>query len=151
MASELGVSHVPVPWGKRTKAIVMDAFKDVHTGLGTLGPPLHISMNPTVTPIQVHPHRCPVAKEEKAFDAIRELEKQGILKKVTEPTAWIANSVYREKPDGSIRMCIDPSQTINKAIEVPKYPIPTVDELLPKLNNAKNLFLCGCVQGVHKH
>ena len=38
-------------------------------------------------------------------------------------------------------MCIDPSQTINKAIEVPKYPIPTVDELLPKLNNAK-IFSC---------
>ena len=151
MASEVGVSHVPVPWGKLTKAIVMDAFKDVHTGLGTLGPPLHISMNPNVTPIQAHPHRCPVAKEAKASDAIRDLEKQGILKKVTEPTAWISNSVYREKPDGSIRVCIDPSQTINKAIEVPKYPIPTVDELLPKLNNAKNLFLCGCVQGVHKH
>ena len=109
----------------------MGAFKDVHTGLETLGPPLHISMNPNVTPTQAHPHRCPVAKEAKASDAIRDLEKQGILKKVTEPTAWIdwiSNGVYREKPDGSIRVCIDPSQTINKAIEVPKYPIPTGDE-----------------------
>ena len=35
MASEVGVSHVPLPWGKLTKAIVMDAFRDVHTGLGT--------------------------------------------------------------------------------------------------------------------
>ena len=122
-----------------SKAIVMDAFRDVHTGLGTLGPPLHISMSPNV--IQAHPHRCPVAKEAKASDAIRDLEKQGILKKVTEPTAWISNSVCREKPDGSIRVCIDPSQTINKAIEVLKYPIPTVDELLPKLNNAK-IFSC---------
>ena len=34
-------------------------------------------------------------------------------------------------------MCIHPSQTVNKAIEVPKYPIPIVYELLPKLNNAK--------------
>ena len=58
MAREVGVSRVPVPWGKLTKAIVMDAFKDVHTGLGTLGPPLHTSMNPNVTPIQGHPHRC---------------------------------------------------------------------------------------------
>ena len=32
MASEVGVSHVPVPWGKLTKAIVMEPFKDVHTG-----------------------------------------------------------------------------------------------------------------------
>ena len=141
MASEVGVSHVPVPWGRLTKASVMDTFKDVHAGLGTLGPPLHISMNPNVTPVQAHPHRCPVAKEAKASDAIHDLEKQGILKKVTELTAWISNSVYREKPDGSIRVCIDPSQTINKAIEVPKYPIPTVDELLPKLNNAK-IFSC---------
>ena len=95
MASEVGVSHVPVPCGRLTRAIVMDAFKDVHTGLGTLGPPLHtgISMNPNVTPIQAHPHRCPVAKEAKASDAIRDLEKQGIPKKVTEPTPWISNSV----------------------------------------------------------
>ena len=96
MASEVGVYHVPVPWGKLTKAHVMDAFKDVHTGLGTLGPPLHISMNPNVIPIQAHPHRCPVAKEAKASDAISDLERQGILKKVTELTAWISNSVYRE-------------------------------------------------------
>ena len=103
-------------------------------------------MNPNVTPIQAHPYRCPVVKEAKASDAIRDLEKQGILKKVTEPTAWISNSVSREKPDGSIRVCIDPIQTINKAIEVPKYPIPTVDELLPKLNDGK---LFSCVD-VHK-
>ena len=130
---ENSVPHVPAPWGKLSKAIVLDVFKDVHIGLGTLGPPLHISMNPSVTPVQAHPHRCPVAKEAKVAEAIRDLEKQGILQKVTEPTAWISNSVYREKPDGSIRVCIDPSQTINKAIEVPKYLIPTVDELLPKL------------------
>ena len=51
MAIEVGMSHVPVPWGRMTKVIVMDTFKDVHTGLGTLGPPLHISMSPNVTPI----------------------------------------------------------------------------------------------------
>ena len=82
-----------------------------------------------------------MAKKAKTAEAIRDLEKQGILKKVTEPTPWISNSVYREKPDGSLRVCIDPSQTINKAIEIPKYPIPTVDELLRKLNKAK-VFSC---------
>ena len=139
--NQFGVPRVPVPWGKLTKGIVLEVFKDVHTGLGTLGPPLHISMNPNVTPVQAHPHRCPIAKEPKVAEAIRDMEKQGILKKVTEPTAWISNSVYREKPDGSLRVCIDPSQNINKAIEVPKYPIPTVDELLLKLSNAK-IFSC---------
>ena len=103
---ENSVPHVPVPWGKLSKAIVLDVFKDVHIGLGTLGPPLHIPMNPSVTPVQARPHRCPVAKEAKVAEAIRDLEKQGIVQIVTEPTAWISNSVYREKPDGSIRVCI---------------------------------------------
>ena len=61
--SQFSVPHVPVPWGKLTKAIVLDVFKDVHTGLETLGLPLQISMKPSMTPVQAHPHRCPVAKE----------------------------------------------------------------------------------------
>ena len=150
MANEVGVSHVPFPWGKLTKAHVMDAFKDVHTGLGTLGPPLHISMNPNVTPIQAHPHWCSVAKEAKASDAIRDPERQGILKKVTEPTAWISNSVYREKLDGNIRCALIPAKqsvNIKPYIEVPKYPLPTVDELLPKLNNAKKFSFVDVYKG----
>ena len=124
----------------------MEAFKDVHTGLGTLGSPFHIILNPNVTPIQVHPHRCPVAKKAKAAEAIRDLEKQGILKKVTEPTPWISNSVYREKPDGSLRVCIDPSQTINKAIGIPKYPIPTAPT---HVQNSVDLTKGGYYQHLH--
>ena len=68
-----------------------------------LGPPLHISLNPSVTPVQVHPRRCPVAREPKVAKVIRDMEKQDILKKFTDPTAWISNSVYREEPYGSLR------------------------------------------------
>ena len=60
-------------------------------------------MNPSVTPVQVHPRRCPVAREPKVAEAIRDMEKQDILKKVTDPTALISNSVYREKLYGSQR------------------------------------------------
>ena len=49
--SQFSVPRVLFPWGKLTKALVFEVFKDVHTGLGTLGQPLHISMNPNVTPI----------------------------------------------------------------------------------------------------
>ena len=48
VASGVSVSHEPVHWGKLSKAFVVDALKDVHTGLGTLELPLHISMNPYV-------------------------------------------------------------------------------------------------------
>lgn len=64
---------------------------DIHTGLGTLGLPLQISMNPNVTPVRARPHQCPA--EPKVAKAIPGMEKQVLLKQVTEPTAWISNSV----------------------------------------------------------
>jgi hypothetical protein len=36
-----------------------------------------------------------------------------------------------------IRLCLDPSQTINKAIIIPHYQIPTTTELLPHLAGRK--------------
>ena len=38
---------------------------------------------------------------------------------------------------GKIRICLDPSQTLNKAIRRPKYIIPTLEENLHKLHGMK--------------
>ena len=42
--------------------------------------------------------------------------------------------VERVKLDGSMKvcLCLDPSQTINKAIQVPKYTVSTFDEIIPR-------------------
>lgn len=45
--------------------------------------------------------------------------------------------MVKEKPNGKLRICIDPSQTPNKAIKRPKYTIPTIEERLPLLTKAK--------------
>jgi len=55
--------------------------------------------------------------------------------KETQPTEWISSMVTVAKP-GKIRICLDP-QDLNKAIKRPKYQMPTLEEVLPKLNNTK--------------
>ena len=45
--------------------------------------------------------------------------------------------LVKEKPNGKLRICIDPSQTINKTIKRPKYTMPTIEEKLPLLTKAK--------------
>ena len=55
-------------------------------------------------------------------------------KKKAESTSWISSMVVLENPEKII--CLDP-QDLNKAIQRPKYQMPTLEEILPKLSKAK--------------
>ena len=65
----------------------------------------------------------------------------GKLKKIDEPTSWCSNMTVREKvlPDGKtkVRLCLDSSQTLNKAIVIPHYQIPTIQEILLRPSGKK--------------
>jgi len=43
--------------------------------------------------------------------------------------------VVVRKP-GKLRLCIDPKD-LNKVIKRPHYPLPTIEDIRPKLTNAK--------------
>ena len=66
------------------------------------------------------------------------MESRGIITKIKEgePTAWVNSLVYRRKPNGSLRICLDPKD-LNKAIYREHHVIPTLEEILPKLSGAK--------------
>ena len=68
----------------------------------------------------------------------------GKLIPVDKPTDWCSNMRVVEKvqPDGSVklRLCLDPSQTLNKAVVIPKHTVPTLEEILPRLSAKKNVF-----------
>ena len=78
-----------------------------------------------------------VALKKEVKAKVEELEKKGIIKKETEPTEWISSMVVVAKPE-KIRVCLDP-QDLNKALLRPKYQMPTLEEILPSLTNAKVL------------
>ena len=66
---------------------------------------------------------------------LEELERRGIIKKETAPTEWISNMVAVAKPK-KIRICLEP-QELNKVNQRPKYRMPVLEELLPKLCKGK--------------
>ena len=89
-------------------------------------------------PVQNRPRKVAYALKENFEKKIGELEKQGVIAKVETPTEWISNCIAVRKPNGSVRVCIDPSN-LNKAIQRNHYPLPTIDEVLPTLKDA-NIF-----------
>ena len=114
-----------------------------------LGNPLHIEMDPTVTP--VHAPRCciPVSKLDKVNEELARLCDNGTIKPVMQPTNWLSNILVKEKLNGNIRICIDPSQTINKGIRRPVYTIPTIEDKLPLLKNVKVFTIVDVSEAFH--
>ena len=67
------------------------------------------------------------------------MERDQVISKVTEPTDWVNSLVTVEKPNGSLRVCLDPKD-LNDAIKRPHYPNKTLDDILPDLTGAKVFF-----------
>ena len=65
---------------------------------------------------------------------------EGIIAKVSEPTMWCSNEIIRETPK-KFKVCIDLSQTINKAIQQPIHQMFMFNEQLCQLCATKCFFL----------
>ena len=118
---------------------VLVQYADTFEGLGQLGPTV-------VQPVKMPIHRIPVAKITKEKAALDRYVREGFLVKVNEPTPWCSNELIRETPK-KFRVCIDPSQIVNKALHRPKHQMPTLNEQLHKLSSAKCFSLVDVKKG----
>ena len=62
--------------------------------------------------------------------------KLGVVKPVHEPTDWVSSLVAVEKPNGKLRVCLDP-RDLNKAIKRHHFKLPTAEELFAEMAGAK--------------
>ena len=63
------------------------------------------------------------------------MEQLEIKTPVTAPTEWVSSITYSSKPDGSLRICLDPCD-LNKAIICEHYKAPTLQEISHWLSGA---------------
>ena len=63
--------------------------------------------------------------------------KMNIITPIEVQTDWANSMIAIEKPNGNLRICIDP-RNLNQAITQPYYAIPTTEEILPKMRGAKS-------------
>jgi hypothetical protein len=86
-----------------------DVFSDK---IGCIPGEYHIKLDPSVSPV-VHPPRpVPAPIRKQVQEELQHMEKSGIIVKVTELTDWVSPTVYARKPNGRVRICMDPSNTL---------------------------------------
>lgn len=104
---------------------------------------VEIPIRPGVIPVAQPYRRVPIALEEIVDRKINELERQGIIEKVNEPSSWISPVVVVEKKseDGvisekNLRVCID-MRRANEAVQRENHPLPTFEDFLPHIGKGK--------------
>ena len=130
-----------------TEEDLFSKYYDVFTGLGHIGN-VKIVVDKNVTSVQHSPRRVPVALRKDVKKKIIELQEKGIIKKAEEPSEWISNMVVVAKPN-KIRICLDPKD-LNKAVQRPKFQMPTLEELFPELSKARIFSSFDAKDGFHQ-
>ena len=60
------------------------------------------------------------------------MEKFNVIEKVDVPTEWVNSMVTIIKPNGQLRICIDP-RDLNKAGKQEYYPIQMIEEVVTRI------------------
>ena len=121
-----------------TRAGVMAEFEQVFDASkpGRVIDEYSIVTDPQISPVAEAPRRVRVHVRDRLKSKVDDLVAQGLISPVTEPTPWVSNLVIVDKPNGDLRLCLDP-KSLNKAIQREHYPTPTLDEVSTRLSEAK--------------
>ena len=105
---------------------ILRKYADTFSGLGCITDvEYHIQLDPTHRPVIHPPRRVPVKLRSKLKEELLRMERLGVIEPVREPTDWVSSLVTVTKPNGSLRVCIDP-RDLNKAIKCEHFPMPTI-------------------------
>ncbi len=89
-------------------------------------------------PVNIPAHRVPIALRDKVWEELQRMQKIGVISPVQEPRQWCHAMVVARKPNGKLRICIDP-RTLNPHLEREEMLMPDVDSIISDLELAKVL------------
>ena len=89
-------------------------------------------MRPKILPWR----KISLALQSKVKQELDNLVKRSVISTVNELTEWVSQTAVVKKSNGDLRISIDP-QPLNTALQREHFKLPTVDDVLRKLNGAK--------------
>ena len=90
-----------------------------------------IKLRKDAVPVTQKLRRIPLSLREKVSQELKNLVKDDIIEPILE-SEWTSNIVTIQKPNGSLRMCLD-LRDVNKSIITNQYPLPHMEEVFLNL------------------
>lgn len=89
----------------------------------------------------------------KILDAYKEeldkMEREQIISKIDEPTEFVSSAAIVKKPNGTLRVCIDP-QYLNSCLMREHLKLSSFEEISSKMVNAKDFTILDCSRAFYQ-
>ena len=104
-------------------------------GIGDMSGKYDIKIDPSIPPVQYGRCKVPIKYKTEIEKELNDMVQQGIIAKQTEPTPWVSSLMNPKKPNGRLRICLDPKD-LNKAIIRENHKAPPLEEIAHELTGA---------------
>lgn len=115
---------------------LFEKYGNLFSGIGCLEKEFHIQLKKNAKPVVHAARKIPFPLIDNLKTSLSKMEQENIIAKVDYPTEWVNSIVLVRKPDGSLRICLDP-RDLNLNISREYFPLPTFEEITSRLGNAK--------------
>lgn len=93
----------------------------------------HVIDTGTANPITQRPYRVPMAQRKVVKELLEQMMAEGTIRE--SKSAWASPIVLVDKPDGTVRFCVD-YRKLNGVAKFDAYPMPRADEILERVGQA---------------
>ena len=129
---EAPIYHEPGTVSCKTVEDLKKLYPNSFDRLGSLKGENNIRVDPTVKPAMHARRKVPIESKEAIDRELDYLIEEEIITEQVEPTPWVSSVTFHMKPNGEVRVCLDPSN-LNKAIIREHHKPMTVEEIAHEL------------------
>ena len=112
---EAPIYHEPGTVSCKTVEDLKKLYPNSFDRLGSLKGAYNIRIDPSVKPATHARRKVPIESKEAIDRELDYLIEEEIITEQVEPTPWVSSVTFPRKPNGDVRVCLDPSN-LNKAI-----------------------------------
>ncbi|MEW8548052.1 MAG: RNase H-like domain-containing protein [Candidatus Thiodiazotropha sp.] len=138
-----GLDHASTGTDKKA---VFAANKDLFEGIGLLPGTCSLHLKDDAVPVVCPVRKVPFGLQDKLKAELDSMEAKQVICRVTEPSSWVHSLVCVEKPNGKLRVCLDP-KALNDNIQRPYYPMRSIDDITSQLSGAKYFSVLDATKG----
>ena len=132
---EAPIYHEPGTVSCKTVEDLKKLYSNSFDRLGSLKGAYNIRVDPTVKPVTHARRKVPIESKEAIDKELHYLIEEEIITEQVEPSPWVSSVTFLRKPNGEVRVCLDPSN-LNKAIIREHHKAMMVEEIAHELAGA---------------